>query len=315
MDEIQTVFRVARAGCIRHRFPLARRRLGDRGGKLVPRAGRRLRFNPDDLATTCFTGRGMKALKLFWSRGHEHNAGDWFSPLICERLSGRAVVYADPRRCDLAAAGSLLNRLNKSHPLHRLGFGRTLDIWGTGSLRAEDRLRRAHRLHALRGRLTLERCKPVEATPPLGDPGLLAALLLDGPVDKRHRIGVIPHLADRNHPEVAAFIESTPHAHRLDVTTPVAQLLAEMAACESVLSSGLHGLVFADALGIPNRRFTASGALLGGRHKFDDYYSVFELEDQPVRLAELDVETAFDGYARPGIEILKQGLLASFPFR
>ena len=257
----------------------------------------------------------MKALKLFWSRGHQRNAGDWFSPLICERLSGRPVVYADPRRCDLAAAGSLLARLNKSHPLHRLGFRRGLDIWGTGSLRGGDRLTGAHRVHALRGRLTLARCDRVERAPCLGDPGLLAGLLLDGAPGKRHGIGVIAHLADRGHADVKAFVEAAAHARLLDVTAPVTELLAGIARCEAVLSSGLHGLVFADALGIPNRWFTASGALIGGRHKFDDYYSVFDMQPDPLRLPGLDPEAAFDGYGRPGIETIKQELLASFPFR
>ena len=257
----------------------------------------------------------MRALKLFWSRGHERNAGDWFSPLICERLSGRPVAYADPRRCDLVAAGSLLGRLDKSHPLHRLGFRRGLHVWGTGSLRPDDRLQASHRLHALRGRLTLARCDLVEAPPKLGDPGLLADLLLDGPIAKRYGIGVIPHLADRDHPDVAAFVAATAHARLLDVTSPAPQLLAEISACDAVLSSGLHGLVFADALGIPNRWFTASGALLGGRHKFDDYYSVFDMEQQPLRLPDFNPDADFEAYARPGIASLKQDLLASFPFR
>ena len=257
----------------------------------------------------------MRTLKLFWSRGHQHNAGDWFSPLICARLSGRSVAYADPRRCDLVAAGSLLRRLNKSHRLHRLGFGRALDIWGTGSLQSEDRLGGSHRLHALRGRLTLARCECVQAPPSLGDPGLLAEMLLDGSVAKRYRIGVIPHLADRGHPEIEAFVAATAHTRILEITKPVPQLLADIARCEAVLSSGLHGLVFADALGIPNRWFTASGALRGGRHKFDDYYSVFDLRAQPVHLPGFVPDEGFEPYRRPGIESLKRDLLASFPCR
>ena len=269
----------------------------------------------DDFWYGNFKRADMKALRLFWSRGHERNAGDWFSPLICERLSGRPIAYADPRRCDLVAAGSLLGRLNKSHRLHRLGFSRPLDIWGTGSLRSGDRLAGSHRLHALRGRLTLARCTGTQARPILGDPGLLAELLLDGPVAKRDRIGVIAHLADRGHPDIAAFVAATAHARILEITQPVPRLLADIAGCEAVLSSGLHGLVFADALGIPNRWFTASGALLGGRHKFDDYYSVFDLHEHPVRLPHFSPDAGFADYRRPGIESLKQNLLASFPFR
>ena len=224
-------------------------------------------------------------------------------------------MYADPRRCDLAAAGSLLARLEKCHPLHRLGFRRQIDIWGSGSLRSEDRLRGVHRLHALRGPLTLARCEHVQTSPCLGDPGLLAELLLDGVPGKRYGIGVIPHLADREHRDVQAFVEETRHARLLDVTSPVADLLAEIARCDAVLSTGLHGLIFADALGVPNRWVTASGALIGGRHKFDDYYGVFDLRPDPVRLPGLDPETAFNDYVRPGIDAVKQRLLESFPFR
>lgn len=258
---------------------------------------------------------GGQHLKLFWSRGHERNAGDWFSPLICECLSGRPVAYADPRGCDLVAAGSLLGRLNKSHRLHRLGLRRSLDIWGTGSLRSEDRLRGSHRLHAVRGRLTLALCESPAGATSLGDPGLLVEALLDGPVEKRHGVGVIAHLADLDHPEVGAFLETASHARLLDVTSPAEQFIKEIARCERILSSSLHGLVFADALGIPNRWFTASGALVGGRHKFDDYYSAFGMEAHALRLADAGSDAVFEGYRRPGIDALKRDLLASFPFR
>ena len=268
--------------------------------------------------------RRSRPLKLFWSRGRERNAGDWFSPLICERLSGRRIRYADPRTCDLVAVGSVLGRLNRSHPLHRLGLARRLDVWGTGSLRADDRLQTAHRLHAVRGRLTARSCAQLEAAPSgaeavfsprLGDPGLLAHLLLDRPIAKRHGTGVVPHLMDRGHPALDAFLFTAPYARVLDIRMSVPDLLAEIARCERILSSSLHGLVFADALGIPNRWIILSGALQGGRHKFDDYYSAFAIEQQPLRLLEGRAEAAFADYHRPGIEELKRGLLDCFPCR
>ncbi len=257
----------------------------------------------------------MKPLKLYWSRGSEPNAGDWFSPLICGRLSGRRIVYANRHRCDLVAVGSLLGRLGKSNRLHRLGCGRSLHIWGTGSLRPEDRLVGIHFQHALRGPLTAARCDPGGLSPKFGDPGLLAELLLDGPVAKRYRLGVIPHFVDRRYSGMLRFLSDTPHARLLDPSLPPPYLLREIARCEAVLSSGLHGLIFADALGVPNRWFRGTGNLTGGRHKFDDYYGAFGLEAHPVSLFAIDLETAFDGYSRPGIETLKQGLLESFPFR
>ncbi len=260
-----------------------------------------------------------KSLKLFWARGTGRgsglrNAGDWFSPLICERLSGRPVEYAPPTGCDLVAAGSLLQRLNKSHRLHRLGFKRQLHIWGTGSLRAEDRLAGTHFVHAVRGALTRERISAAPETA-LGDPGLLAEHLVEPPARKAHPLGVIPHLVDRDHPDVRSFLERHPYAVLLDIAAPVPEVLKSIAGCERVLSSSLHGLIFADAFGVPNAWFTASERLIGGRHKFDDYYSAFGLRCDPVPIADADPEAVGADYARSGIEQLKSRLLASFPYR
>lgn len=260
----------------------------------------------------------MKPLKLFWARGTgkgagARNAGDWYSPLICAHLSGRGVEYAPPHRCELVAAGSLLQRLNRSHRLHRLGLSRRLHLWGTGSLRAEDSLGGRHHVHALRGPLTLDRVAAADPSIPLGDPGLLAEVLVGAPSARHRALGVIPHMVDRGHPEVQAFLERNPHAQLLDITADVRQLLGSIAACEQILSSSLHGLIFADAFGVPNAWFTASDRLIGGRHKFDDYYGVFGLRPDPVRLDEVRADDVAAGYARPGIERIKADLAASFP--
>lgn len=261
-----------------------------------------------------------KPLKVFWARGSggagaPRNAGDWYSPLVCASLSGRHVVYAPPHQCDLAAVGSLLQRLNRSHRLHRLGLRRRLHIWGTGSLRAHDRLPGNHHVHALRGALSRGQVEAAPRGVPIGDPGLLAEHLLPARPAKRYPLGVLPHLADRDDPQVAAFLDAHPHAIRIDVTAPVAQVLETVAACESLLSSSLHGLAFADAFGVPNRWISVADRLIGGRHKFDDYYSAFGLSLEPTRLDAVDADALADGYARPGIENIKAGLTASFPFR
>jgi hypothetical protein len=262
----------------------------------------------------------MQPLKLFWARGSGgdgrlRNAGDWYSPVICEYLSRRKVVYAPPEQCDLAAAGSLLQRLNRSHRLHRLGIRRGLHIWGTGSLRPEDRLEGRHTYHALRGELSRRRASGAADGIPLGDPGLLADVLMDAPPVKSGDIGVIPHVVDRNDADLCAFVLKHPSVTVLDITAPVQQLLQSIAATERVLSSSLHGLIFADALGIPNTWLTLSDRLIGGRHKFDDYYSAFGLSVDPVRLQDLAADDIGGNYHRPGIDQIKSTLAAAFPFR
>ncbi|MEQ8857240.1 MAG: polysaccharide pyruvyl transferase family protein [Pseudomonadales bacterium] len=260
----------------------------------------------------------MKPLKLFWARGTgkgagARNAGDWYSPLICAHLSGREVEYAAPHRCDLVAAGSLLQRLNRPHRLHRLGLSRRLHIWGTGSLRAEDSLTAQHSVHAVRGVLTRERMAAADPSVPLGDPGLLADTLVEANGAKRWPLGIVPHLVDRDHPEVLAFLDRHPRAKLLDVTAPVPELLGNVAACERVLSSSLHGLIFADAYGVPNAWFAASDRLIGGRHKFDDYYSVFAMRPDPMRLDAVNPDEIGTDYARPGIDAIKAALASAFP--
>ncbi len=262
----------------------------------------------------------MRPIKLFWARGSGgaggiRNAGDWYSPLICECLSGRRVDYAPPDRCDLVAVGSLLQRLNRSHRLHRLGFRRRLDIWGTGTLRAGDKLGGRHQVHALRGALTRERIDTGSSPVPLGDPGLLAGLLVAPARHKRYAVGLVAHAADRADPAVTAFLGRHPTVTDIDITAPVESVLEQISACEFVISSSLHGLVFADAYRVPNAWIVVSDRLIGGRHKFDDYYSAFGIRREPGSLTDVSLEpNEADGH-RPGIDEVSAALANGFPFR
>lgn len=67
----------------------------------------------------------------------------------------------------------------------------------------------------------------------------------------------------------------------LDVKCTPKTMANSIAECETVLSSSLHGLIFADSLGIPNKWITFEKNLIGGCFKFDDYYSCFEEENIP----------------------------------
>ncbi len=51
------------------------------------------------------------------------------------------------------------------------------------------------------------------------------------------------------------------------------EVAREIASCEAVLSSSLHGLVFSDALGVPNAHIKIGDGLVGGLFKFQDHDS------------------------------------------
>lgn len=263
------------------------------------------------------------AIKLYWCRGRgrddpaQRNFGDFLSPLLVEMLSGKAVRYAPVHKADMMAIGSILPRERKAR---RFGWPRRLHVWGTGT-DAEDRhFSGRHYYHALRGQKSLEQVEGLHVRPALGDPGLLAAAWWEGRghVTKRYRIGLIPHYVDQQHPllQQAACL---PGVQLIDVFWPVAEVLRAIQACDFVLSSSLHGLIVADAFGVPNRRLRLSGGLISD-FKFIDYYSAFGLDEPSPLLPEVlsglvgvGPEVLIGDYHRPGLAQLQDGLIQAFP--
>jgi hypothetical protein len=91
--------------------------------------------------------------------------------------------------------------------------------------------------------------------------------------------------------------------------------LENLAGCESVASSSLHGLIFAEALQVPNVWIELSDKVLGGGFKFRDWFSVVEMPQ-----LEPDVPRSTDEMIRlteratlHGMRIEVDSLINSFP--
>lgn len=258
----------------------------------------------------------QKPLKLYWSSGLKNgkkNFGDWLSPALCEAISGRKVEYAKPRNCDLVAVGSILQRLKNHFWTHRV------HVWGSGLIEKQVPFSTPHTIDAVRGKLTAATLKNKEVKA-LGDPGLLSDILLQNRCrDKKFRVGIVPHYVDQQRPEVIEFLKQSGVTF-IDIFSETVDFLQQVDQCELVLSSSLHGLIVADALGIPNGWLKLSDRVRGNDFKFADYYSVFGLETmQPVPFSSTttvnDILSLHDNYSRPGLDQVKQQLLKAFPFR
>jgi len=251
-----------------------------------------------------------RPLALHWSRS-KPNFGDALSPLLCAQLAGRPVIWAPVERCDLVALGSLLQRLPERP------WNRRVHVWGSGFIEAEPRHLSRHRFHAVRGRASAAIIADLPDDVALGDPGLLVNLLVpDRSPPKRYRCLVIPHYKDRGHPGLAAVIDGMDRVGVADVFAPPLDTLEQIRAADWVLSSSLHGLIAADALGVPCVWISLSGALRGGEFKFRDYYSVFGIEPSVRTLdrALLRDPAAVGGsFARPGLDAIRERLRACFP--
>ena len=253
----------------------------------------------------------MRPIALHWSRS-KPNFGDALSPLICARVAGRPVVWAPAERCDVIAIGSLLQRLKEHF------WSRRVHVWGTGFIESVPCHRSRHHFHAMRGPLTAALIDGVDADVALGDPGLLVHLLMEGRPPPRRRIGclVIPHYKDRGRPQLQEAVDGLLHVEVADVFAPPLEILDRIRASDCVLSSSLHGLIAADALGVPNAWIELSDALRGGDFKFRDYYGVFGIEPHALALTRgllVDPGPAVAAWSRPGLETIRRRLLERFP--
>ena len=258
----------------------------------------------------------MESIKLYWFQGTNEagkNFGDWLSPKLCEAISGRQVVYAPIKKCDMIAIGSIIHRL-KNH-----FWGHRVHVWGAGLIEERPQFKTPHYIHAVRGQLTADKLinKQVEI---LGDPGLLSDILLpDRHLEKRFRIGIIPHYTDHHHPFVTEFSKQN-GVTVIDVFSETIEFLQQVTQCEMILSSSLHGLIIADALNIPNGWIKLSDKIRGNDFKFADYYSTFGLNDiKPIHFAAAskisDYAQIYESWQRPNLDQIKQSLIKSFPLQ
>ena len=257
----------------------------------------------------------MNPLDVYWSASHR-NFGDVLTPLLLERVFGFPVRHVPYRQAELVAVGSLLQKYTAPRlhwPLRLREAQRPpLRVWSTGFIEpvAPGRvLPRRLTVAALRGKRScaeLERLTGVRFDGSLGDGGLLAPHLLDKRPAVRHTFGLVPHYCDAADPAVRELAKRL-DAAVIDVLAEPLETLERIASCRFILSSSLHGLVAADAFGIPNRRLVFGGAIIGGDFKFDDYYSIYRQPPPPplapAEAAQLTPEAVESAYAIAPAEV------------
>ena len=231
----------------------------------------------------------------FFYYNQVENFGDAINPYLAERVFGLKTCWSAPGSAVLCGVGSILHFfLCRKHKLSGYLsplFAPPVHVWTSGFVcepSAKYRLQRRLNVHALRGRLSqaaVERLAGKKADVPLGDGGLLFSRLLEKRPAKRHALGIIPHVADAGNPVFARLQEAVPHAAIIDMRADPLLVLEQIAACDCVVSTAMHGLIAADSLGIPNRWIEVSDKVVGGGFKFRDYYSVFDVPaPTPLRL-------------------------------
>ncbi len=164
-------------------------------------------------------------------------------------------------------------------------------LWGCGFVSGDVLSAPPHRVLALRGKHTRDmlRRAGVRCPETLGDPGLLSPGIFAASATKRFDIGVVPHYVDLQSP----FVERCRREGIvvIDPMSPIHAYIADLTACRRIISSSLHGIVFAHAYGIPAAWITISDRVLGNGFKFRDYFSSLSIGSSDATTLRADDET------------------------
>lgn len=256
-------------------------------------------------------------LKLWYWR-HENakgNFGDEITPEIILSIFGYRTEWTPITECEIIGAGSILETAIESN-------NTSIKVWGSGFIvppKKGETKERASGLdyYVVRGEETRSRIDKPHI--PLGDPGLLANIVYQKSNNKSNKIGVVAHYVDVSH-EVVSKMRNDYRFIVIDPLDRPQEVARQITECKLILSSSLHGLIFADSFGIPNIHIQFSDLVVGGEYKFRDYYSSINkqykkadatrvLDDDYLRELEHGYEKVIN------LRKIQRGIIGAFPYK
>lgn len=219
-------------------------------------------------------------------RNEVWNWGDAISPFLFSHVSGHTPLVVDYMDMDTAPhlmiCGSTMKWVTPGSHLWGIGeISQTMNFLQPGVKPAQ--------VAAVRGPLTRQRLleRDIDCPEIYCDPALLFPRFhRPDPQARKYRLGIVPHYIDQNLQVLERFA-SQEDVCILDITQAsragderITGFIDDICACDVILSSSLHGIILADAYGIPSRWMRLSDRVFGGDFKFRDYFTSM---DQSVR--------------------------------
>ncbi len=252
-------------------------------------------------------------------QGSGENYGDALMTPLLRTLFDVDPAYTSLSRAELIGVGSILDVYQRRK--RRVSFfgrrpWRTLHVWGSGFMFADADAVWPQKLsvHAVRGPLSQRKMALPDIA--LGDPAILLPLIWQKPAEVRSKVAVVPHFATMN-----TFAEKytpilPPDWTTVNLLDDTYKVTMQIASAEMVVSSSLHGLIVADAYGVPSIWIEPHGKIKGDGFKFADHFAFVGRHDiKPETFERLLKEPERLKSATAG-EILPQAreaLLKAFP--
>jgi pyruvyltransferase len=215
---------------------------------------------------------------VYWFKG-KSNFGDEINKYLVEKLSKKSVNHINPKYFlskHYFCIGSILERANK----HTI-------VWGSGLIQDNSKVTKPQKIHAVRGPKTREQYlkNNIDCPAIYGDPALLLPLVYTPKSNKKYRIGVIPHYADKTLANQLSCFKSK-DIHIIDIQQDnILNFIDEILECDFILSSSLHGLIISDAYNVKNMWIKFSDNVKGDDFKFYDYFeSIGRINTQFIKI-------------------------------
>lgn len=204
-------------------------------------------------------------VKLYYWKNVK-NAGDYYGYWLAKKLY-KSVGYSETPR--LITVGSILGHKCVSNNTICWGAG-----WANSKYSTKCKITNKANFKAVRGKLTAEFLH-LPDTVALGDPGLLASKFYTPKQNiKTDKIIIISHWQDYK----ALYAKFSDRYKVINMATNnIEDIFETISHAELVLSSSLHGIIFAHSFGVPAIHIEEGDIGSKNNFKFKDYYSVLDI--------------------------------------
>jgi hypothetical protein len=241
----------------------------------------RLQHAPQKLVNTIRWQGNDSVVVLNWATEGiiAKNWGDKLNPYLAEHISKKIIMH----RSDVYPFGDkVVHYWIGSHLATACSDSRSI-VWGSGFISRDVPVWGVPRdIRAVRGWLSNRRLADLGVKAPnvVGDAALLLPRFFE-PSRKyeRRSLGIIPHCFEW---DVPFFVKSRSwdDCRVIDICGDIEDVVEQIVACDKIVSSSLHGIICADAFGIPAIWLHASNRPKGDGFKFLDYFSSVGRPDQ-----------------------------------
>lgn len=152
-------------------------------------------------------------------------------------------------------------------------------IWGAGARNTHNKLNgKPLRILAVRGPLTRNYLlsQNIDCPPIYGDPTLLLPKIYNPQnMQKKYKLGIIPHMYDRDNPIITELLRKNKDIVFIDVKhyDDWKNFIDKIVECDFIISSSLHGIIISDAYHVPNQWIKFLDETYDGPFKYLDYFA------------------------------------------